>query len=410
MDTMPRPKPGSSPPLLLTQLEQLLVRALRSLDHAEGRQALEALAARLERARDEAVARESERENLLRAIPATGGYDALQALHERFNRLEEARFLETLSVTALQRSCTGYRDLLAARTLELLEAELDAAGAGPPPLPYALVSLGSDGREEQTLITDQDYLLVYADGGGEAADDWFAAFSERLVERLDEVGFKKCAGGIMPSSPAWRGSLSEWRQRLVAIVRYEYDDYAKNLMDLIVLSDARFVAGDQGLARTLIETIGEFERNHFQVIWQMAKAASEMQLALTFTRRLWSESAGPHAGRFNLKLLAWAPLVMNVRILAINQGVAATNTLERIAALEREGSFSPATAAELTESYHTLTRQRIRLQIRGLATGADDPYYLDPETLPEEEREAIRQALIRIQELQRQIHTNFSIQ
>jgi len=75
--------------------------------------------------------------------------------------------------------------------------------------------MGSDGREEQTLITDQDYLIAYADGGNAATDDYFRIFSELLVERLAEVGFAKCTGDIMPSNPTWRvlccsGSGGSW--------------------------------------------------------------------------------------------------------------------------------------------------------------------------------------------------------
>jgi signal-transduction protein with cAMP-binding, CBS, and nucleotidyltransferase domain len=282
-------------------------------------------------------------------------------------------------------------------------------GRGKPPLPYALISMGSDGREEQTLITDQDYLVVYADGGGDEADQWFLEFSTLLVERLVEVGFKKCTGDIMPSNPTWRGSMSQWRRKLTAIVRYEYEDYAKNLMDLIVLSDARYVAGDEHLAAELVSLIRGLEQDYFHVLWGMAKAATEMRLALGFLKRIWTEGTGNHKGEFNLKLLAWAPLVMNVRILAINQGVPATSTLGRIEFLAREGSFSSSMAAGLCDAYHVLTRYRILQQIKVIKGIQKDSYYINPYQLPNEERENIRQALLSIEELQKVIHSNFQI-
>lgn len=336
-------------------------------------------------------------------------YEQLRAIHDELNVLEMERFLAISSVSALHANCTEYRDILADRALALAEDEMEHDGRGRAPCPYALCSMGSDGREEQTLITDQDYLIVYGDGGGEAADEWFREFSELTVERLAQIGFKKCTGDIMPSNPTWRGSLSQWRRKLLAIVRYEYEDYAKNLMDLIVISDARHVAGDRNLAETLASTIRALEKDYFQVLWGMAKAATEMKLALGFLKRLWTEGSGEHKGEFNLKLLAWAPLVMNVRILAINQGVPATNTVKRIEHLAREGSFSPQFAHGLVEAYEVLTRHRILLQIKVIKGIQKSSYYLNPYTLPAEEREAIRQALLRIEDLQRTIHTNFSI-
>ncbi|RII25927.1 MAG: nucleotidyltransferase [Geobacter sp.] len=346
---------------------------------------------------------------LLRQAREVTDYLSLQQIHDFLNNQQLDHFLKVQSVPSLHKNCTEYRDLLAGRALELVVREMEDKGRGVPPLPFSLISMGSDGREEQTLITDQDYLVVYADGGGDGEDDWFREFSGLLVERLAEIGFKKCTGDIMPTNPTWRGSLSQWRKRLLSIMRYEFEDYAKNLMDLIVLSDARYVAGDRDLAQSLIQLIRGLEQDYFQVLWGMAKAATEMKLAIGFLKRIWVEGSGDHKGEFNLKLLAWAPLVMNVRILAINQGVPTTSTLRRIELLQEEKSLSAATAGGLIEAYHVLTRHRIFLQIKVIKGIQKDSYYLNPYELAADEREQIRTAILRIEDLQKIIHTNFSI-
>jgi len=358
-------------------------------------------------ARDEGFA--ARQAVLLRGIAETREYPVLMQIHDGLNTLEMERFIKMLSVPALHRNCTEYRDLLVRRALQLVEDELAQGGRHAPPVPFALISMGSDGRGEQTLITDQDHLIVYGDGGGSETDDYFSAFAELLVERLAEIGFKKCTGDIMPVNPTWRDSYSQWRKKLLAIVRYEYADYAKNLMDLIVLSDARYVAGDRELADSLIELIRGLEQDYFQVLWGMAKAATEMKLAIGFLKRIWTEGSGDHKGEFNLKLLAWAPLVMNVRILAINQGIPATNTVRRIELLHEEKSFSANTANGLKDAYYILTKYRILLQIKVIKGIQKDSYHLNPYNLTADERERIRQALLRIEELQKTIHTNFSI-
>lgn len=336
-------------------------------------------------------------------------HQELRSIHDELNQIEMERFLLIYSVSALHQSCTHYRDVLAKRAMVLVATEMEAAGRSLPVIPFALISMGSDGREEQTLITDQDYLIVYGDGGGPEADSYFLDYSTLLVDRLEEAGFKRCTGDIMPTNQTWRGSLSQWRRRLLAIVRYEAEDYAKNMMNLIVLSDARYVAGDRSIADELVTMIRNMERDYSRVLWGMAKAATEMRLALGFLKRLWTESSGEHKGEFNLKLLAWAPMVMNVRILSINQGIPATNTVERISLLEKEGSFSSAMASDLRGAYHILTKHRILLQIRVIKGIQKDSYHLNPYELPAEERERIRHAIIRIEELQKIIHTNFSI-
>ena len=334
---------------------------------------------------------------------------ALRSIHEDLNQIEMEQFLLIPSVSELHRSCTHYRDLLACRVMDIVIAEMNKAGLVSPSVPFALISMGSDGREEQTLITDQDNLIVYGDGGGEAADQYFAEFSIRLVDKLEEAGFKRCTGDIMPTNQTWRGSFSQWRKRLFSIVRYEVEDIGKNVMNLIVLSDARYVAGDQKLAHELIEMIRAMERDYFQVLWGMAKAATEMQLALGFMKQIWTERSGEHKGEFNVKLVAWAPLVMNVRIMAINQSIPATSTLERISLLESEGSFSSTFAGDLVSAYHVLTKHRILIQIKALKGIQNDSQYLNPYLLSSTEREQIRQGLIKIEELQKIIHANFHI-
>ncbi|MDD2897134.1 MAG: putative nucleotidyltransferase substrate binding domain-containing protein [Desulfuromonadaceae bacterium] len=348
------------------------------------------------------------KEQLIASIAESEGTD-LKSIHDGLNQIEQERFLLINSVNELHASCTDYRDTLAHRALDTVFVEMDAAGLVRPPVPFALISMGSDGRKEQTLITDQDNLIVYGDGGGDAADSYFIEFSKRLVDKLEEAGFMRCTGDIMPTNQTWRGSFSQWRKRLFSIVRYEVEDIGKNVMDLIVMSDARYVAGDQKLATELIDMIRNMERDYFQVLWGMAKAATEMKLALGFMNRIWTEGSGEHHGEFNLKLLAWAPLVMNVRILAINQSIPATSTLERIALLEAEGSFSSSFAQDLIDAYHILTKQRILIQIKALKGIQKDSHYLNPYHLSSTEREEIRHAMTKIEELQKLIHANFHI-
>jgi CBS domain-containing protein len=350
----------------------------------------------------------SRSEQLVATIKQAEG-PSLKSIHENLNQIELERFMLVPSVNELHRSCTQYRDLLSHRVMDTVVSDMDAAGLTRPPVPFALISMGSDGREEQTLITDQDNLIVYGDGGGEAADHYFSEFSTRLVDKLEEAGFKRCTGNIMPTNQTWRGSFSQWRSRLSSIVRYEVEDIGQNVMNLIVMSDARYVAGDYTLASDLIDTIRSMEREYFQVLWGMAKAATEMKLALGFMKRIWTEGSGEHKGEFNVKLLAWAPLVMNVRILAINQGIPATSTLNRIALLEAEGSFSSSFARDLVDAYRILTKQRILIQIKTLKGIQKDSYYLNPYQLPTAEREQIRHSMIKIEELQKIIHTNFHI-
>jgi len=122
--------------------------------------------------------------------------------------------------------------------------------------------------------------------------------------------------------------------------------------------------------------------------------------------RIWTDQVGEHRGLFNIKLLGWAPLVMNIRILAVNSGLAMTNTLQRIAQLERDKRLGASSAAELAEAYHLLTGTVFTCR-SAVARRTAELLFLDPAALADEEREKLRRALASIKDLQKVIRTNF---
>jgi CBS domain-containing protein len=89
------------------------------------------------------------------------------------------------------------------------------AALGPPPCPYALLVLGSGGRRETTLRTDQDHALVVADGAPPGADGWFAALAEHLVATLEQCGLPRCPGDIMATNPARRVPVGAWQNQFI---------------------------------------------------------------------------------------------------------------------------------------------------------------------------------------------------
>lgn len=97
-------------------------------------------------------------------------------------------------------------DALLVRLLRDAETDL-----GAPPCPYAWLVVGSEGRYEQTLRTDQDNALVYADTAPPEAETYFAQLAERVVEQLVQIGFPRCTGNIMATNPEWRQPLSVWQ-------------------------------------------------------------------------------------------------------------------------------------------------------------------------------------------------------
>jgi CBS domain-containing protein len=158
------------------------------------------------------------------------------------------------------RAITATNDALAVRLLRLAEARL-----GPPPCPYAWLVLGSGGRQEQALLTDQDNALVYAEASAEAAG-YFSVLAHNVVAALLEAGFPGCPGGYMATT--WRHTLDDW----LAIFRRWVDrPEPQALVEAEVLLDFRRIHG--GLSPRPMDTIVADGANHARFLAHMAKAA-----------------------------------------------------------------------------------------------------------------------------------------
>jgi len=130
--------------------------------------------------------------------------------------------------------------------------------------------------------------------------------------------------------------------------RFEKSDWERNILNLIALMDTRFVCGDQELGLGFGKSVRSRVRGNSQAIQQMARVVSSMKLSKGFLRRFVTEAEGIHKGEFNLKLLAWMPLVMCIRLLAVDVGIEETATLQRIRQLGNDGHLTDKLASELT--------------------------------------------------------------
>ena len=171
------------------------------------------------------------------------------------------------------------RDGITIKVLKLVEDEMVGEGYGHPPTNYVWAGLGSEGRDEQTLTTDQDNMIAYSDAG-EVVDRYFETFTGKAVDRLSEVGFERCKGGVMASTEKWRGSLTDWKKRLEQRIVYEAGIFES--LDVIILTDARTVAGDKNLLPQLLEWFFEFLTENKMVMKDFYTSAVLMPTALSF--------------------------------------------------------------------------------------------------------------------------------
>ncbi len=311
-------------------------------------------------------------------------------------------FDKSHSVMELHELCTQYNDHLTLQIIYLVEEELRHKEKVWPRGRYAWIRMGSAGREEQTLFVDQDNLVVYEHPKDK---EYFQIFSKRVVKSLESVGIDLCHGDVMASNIRWRGTLEEWKVRLREMAFRE-----EELVSGIILLDAKYAAGDPGLASQFIEEVQKMPKMNLGLLREIAQIATEMPLALTVFRGFQLESHGKHKGQFNAKLQGWMPLVMTVLIYALKYHVRETNTVKRIRALERLGHFDAKFSSDLQEAYFTLTRHKVLKQIDAIRNRRKKPdYYLKPKEFGEKEEKKIWDSLITILQLRQIARRSFDL-
>jgi signal-transduction protein with cAMP-binding, CBS, and nucleotidyltransferase domain len=371
---------------------------------------------------------EAELSTMLESIGRAKTYKDLQRHHQRSTAGIRNYFLEEQTIPDVHDLFRIVRDSITMRVLELVEQEMEKEGFGPPPVGYCWIGLGSEGRDEQTFVTDQDNMIIHEDADDDPASQplrqkydqhigkegqktgevkardllafYFQQFAARAVERLDGVGFAKCKGDIMPSNEKWRGSVMDWSTKIQDSLVLAKENL--ELLDLIILQDARLIRGPEGLFTTFVDAMRHHLRENRQVMQELASTAVVMPIALGFFGKFKVESTGEQKGKFNIKLFGWAPLIMSVRALGQQEGLLETNTLKRLRRLRDMNLVKRETEADLIDAYLLFVRYRIHNQLNSADQAGIN--FVDPEKLPADEAAKIRKAMRTVEAFQKYIN------
>ncbi len=260
-----------------------------------------------------------------------------------------------------------------------------------------LLVLGSEGRREQLLKTDQDNALVV-----DNALDWpqLDAVMARFSEAMGEVGYPPCAGGVMVSNPHWRMSAAQWRARLHDW-RSHYD--AQAAMDLAITLDARPVAGNTVLfapLETQLFDLGGDER----LLHAMAAAVLRFESPLSFFGQLRQGDGG-----IDIKKGGVFPIVHGLRCLALKHGIEHRNSFARCEALVQAGKLDAALGRDLAQTLAVLQRLRLDAQLAALDAGRVPDNRLQADTLRRLDRELLRDALRVVKAFQQHVRSVFHL-
>jgi len=266
-------------------------------------------------------------------------------------------------------------DAMVQKFIGLAQAQL-----GEVPVPFVYLVLGSAGREEQTLATDQDNAILFDDVTPDLIDSvqsYFLGLGTLVSEWLDESGYTFCKGKIMASNPEWCQPVSRWKEKFTSWIT---SSEPQDLMDINIFFDFRPVSGENRLCNELHQHIQELISGHPAFFIYLTGNIQRLKPPLNLFGNIIVGSTKNRPEAFDIKRVL-IPLVDIARLYALKEGIRETNTLNRFMQLFRIGVINESQFDERTEAYKLLMMIRFRHQVEQLASGKTPDNFINPETL-----------------------------
>lgn len=250
----------------------------------------------------------------------------------------------------------------------------------------ALLIMGSEGRGEQILRTDQDNCLILKDG---YLSENIAELMDSFTAALESFGYPRCPGNTMVSNPFWCRELKGYKQQIDQWIDAPLNE---SFLQMAIFLDASCVSGECTLLDEAKTYLLERFEGQPELIGHFAKAVLAFETPLgIFTDFIVGKTV--HRNELDIKKGGIFPIVHGVRSLALQYKIPQTNTFERIKALNNMGVIDRTMATELIEAYEALSSLRLSSMLKKIARGKEPDNYINPEMLSKLERDLLKDSL-----------------
>ncbi len=318
-------------------------------------------------------------------------------------RIADSLVTQGIGAEQLTHFVSTLNDLLTLRIIEVTHDEFEL-----PQVKWCWIALGSEGRFEQTLSTDQDNGIIFEppeDTDPERIRRALLPFAQEVNRKLDACGFPLCKGNIMAGNPEWCLSLDEWQGKFS---RWIHNPEPQALLNAAIFFDFRPLYGDQDLSEALREWLSETARGSSLFLRQMAENALQCQPPLGVIRDFVYDNSKEFPHTIDLKMYGSRPFVDAARIFSLAHGIAHTSTAERLRAVAERENFDSDDVAAIIDGFFFILTLRLRKQreLQGVSAGANR---INPDKLNELDRHILKEAFKQARKLQSRLRLDFRL-
>lgn len=337
---------------------------------------------------------------LTSAIVASRSIADLSQQAVAVRRYATRRLAEGDSAEVLCEWISALNDLVALQAIDIIEGEFEL-----PYVPWCWIVFGSEGRLEQTLVTDQDNGIIFAADSAVQAEELrqkFLPFAQAVNAALDACGFPLCTGQIMAGNPAWCLSLDEWKRR--------FEDWIvvpepKSILNASIFFDFRPLYGREELVTALQDWLLQRLKGNVAFLRAMAFTALEQEPPLSWWRDFRLSGGKDYPRTLDLKTQGARLFVDVARILALRHGVEHTNTVERLRGVRPALGMPVEEIAAMAAAFYQIQRLRLQNQVVGEFPEATNR--INPDRLHKLDRQILKEALRLARTLQQRLRLDY---
>jgi CBS domain-containing protein len=343
---------------------------------------------------------------LIREIKKGTSGATLRKIRDKAEVLLQKYLEQEVSIKYISEIMSEINDALIIRAIQIAENDLEVAGYEKPVADFCWLALGSEGRKEQLLRTDQDNALVFENVSEEDYDEvkgYYLALAENVTLIIHECGFEYCPADMMASNPQWCMSLEKWEQRFS---KWMNQPGTKEVMMTTIFFDYRPIHGNFQLAEEMTQHIFEGIDQQEIYLSHLANNALQNPPPLSFFRNFIVEKNGEHKDQFDLKARAMMPLADAARVLILNAKVGQiNNTFERFEKLAELEEGNRELFEQAADAYEILMRFRATQGLKHNDSGR----FVKPSELNKMQRLMLRNSFQPIHDLQSLLKVRFRL-
>ncbi len=334
---------------------------------------------------------------LINEIQDAESIDEIFITQERMPRIVKALTDSGAHARNITRVITTISDAILERLIDFAIEEL-----GEPPCSFAFISLGSEGRGEQTLVTDQDNAIIFEDVAEEnleAVKAYFNSFGTKVCTWLDKSGYDFCKGNVMAMNPQWCQPLFKWKECFSGWV---LTSEPQDLLEVNIFFDFRCLYGENYFTDQLREHITQIAEKRAVFFQHLATNILVFKPPVDFFGNIAVESGGDHANSFDIKFVI-AAIVGFARVYSVKNGLESTNTLQRIDTLLERNIINSATHAEIVGAYNYLMQMRFRHQVKMINDGLAPDNFINLDELSHMEKVMLKKTFSQVSSFQKHL-------